>query len=67
MEKQTISVPNISCGHCVMGIKKELTAMKGVSKVDGDADQKTITVEFDAPANLDKIKDALRNINFPAA
>jgi copper ion binding protein len=67
MEKQTLSVPNISCGHCVMAIKKELTTMKGVSKVDGDPGKKTISVEFDAPATIDKIKETLKDINYPAA
>ena len=67
MEKQTISVPNITCGHCVMAIKKELADMKGVSKVDGDPGKKTITVEFDAPATIDKIKETLKDINYPAA
>jgi copper ion binding protein len=67
MEKQTILVPNITCGHCVMAIKKELAAMKGVSKVDGDPGKKTITVEFDAPATIDMIKETLKDINYPAA
>jgi len=30
MEKQTFSIPNISCGHCVMSIKNELIELKGV-------------------------------------
>jgi copper chaperone CopZ len=53
--KQTISVPNITCGHCVMAIKKELTAMKGISSVKGDPGNKTITDEFDAPATIGMI------------
>jgi copper ion binding protein len=67
MEKQTLSVPKISCGHCVMAIKKELTTMKGVSQVDGDPGKKTITVEFDTPATIDKIKETIKDINYPAA
>lgn len=66
MEKQTISVPNITCGHCVMAIKKEISALKGVSGVAGDAAKKTITVEWEAPATLDKIKESLKSINYPA-
>ena len=67
MEKVTLSIPNISCGHCVMTIKNELGNLKGVSAVEGDPATKGITVEFDAPATLDKVKTTLKEINYPAA
>ena len=67
METKTLSVPNISCGHCVMAIKKELREVTGVTKVEGDAAGKSITLEWDAPATLEKIKETLREINYPAA
>jgi copper ion binding protein len=66
MEKQTFNIPNITCGHCVMSIKNELGELDGVSKVDGDPDSKTVTVEWDAPVTLDRIKDTLKEINYPA-
>jgi len=66
MEKQTFNIPNITCGHCVMSIKKELGELNGVSTVDGDPDSKTVTVEWDSPATLDRIKDTLKEINYPA-
>jgi copper chaperone CopZ len=67
MEKQTLTVPNISCGHCVNSIKEELTEMSGVKCVDGNPDDKRITVEWEAPATLAAIKNALKEINYPAA
>jgi len=67
MESKKISVPNISCGHCVMTIKRELSEIKGVSKVEGDPQKKEITIEWNQPATLDKIKATLKEINFPAA
>ena len=66
MESKKLSIPNISCGHCVMSIKRELGEMKGVSQVEGDPKTKEITVSWDAPATLDKIKATLKEINFPA-
>jgi copper chaperone len=66
MEKQTLIIPNISCGHCVMSIKNELTELKGITKVDGDPGDKRITVEWEAPATLAMIKDKLKDINYPA-
>ena len=67
MEKTILSVPNISCGHCVMAIRKELGELEGVSTVEGNATTKEITVEWDVPATLDKIKASMKEINYPAA
>ncbi|MBK5099948.1 MAG: heavy-metal-associated domain-containing protein [Desulfobacteraceae bacterium] len=67
MEKVTLSIPNISCGHCVMTITRELGETAGVAKVEGDPTTKEITVEFDAPATIEKVKATLKEINYPAA
>ena len=66
METQKFSVPNISCGHCVMTIQRELGEMEGVSKVEGDPSAKEISVDYDAPATVDKIKSTLKEINYSA-
>ncbi|MBW1607671.1 MAG: heavy-metal-associated domain-containing protein [Deltaproteobacteria bacterium] len=67
MEKETFSIPNISCGHCVMSIKNELNDLEGVSSVEGNAENKSITVEWNSPATLEKIRDTLKEINYPAS
>lgn len=67
MEKKIFSIPNISCGHCVMSIKNELNELKGVGSVEGNAENKSITVEFESPATLEKIRDTLKEINYPAS
>ena len=67
MASKVFSIPNISCGHCVMSIKRELSEIEGVSKVEGDVDTKKITVEWDAPATLERLKSTLNEINYPAA
>jgi copper chaperone CopZ len=66
MEKQALTVPNITCGHCVMTIKNELSELEGVETVDGNPENKSITVEWEAPTTLEKIKDTLKEINYPA-
>jgi copper chaperone len=66
MEKTTLSIPKISCGHCVMAIKRELGEMSGIKSVEGDPGNKMITVEWDNPASLEKIKATLKEINYPA-
>lgn len=66
MEKATLSVPNISCGHCVMSIKNELSEMEGVKTVEGNPETKSIDVEWESPATLEKIKETLKEINYPS-
>ncbi|RJR43677.1 MAG: copper chaperone [Desulfobacteraceae bacterium] len=67
MEDKKFSIPNISCGHCVMNIKRELSDLEGVKKVEGDPGKKEITVSFEAPATVEKIKASLKEMSYPAA
>ncbi|MFH0975023.1 MAG: heavy-metal-associated domain-containing protein [Spirochaetota bacterium] len=67
METKKLTIPNISCKHCVMTIKNELSEITGVSGVEGDQNAKTITVSWDAPASLKAIMDKLKEINYPPA
>jgi copper chaperone CopZ len=67
MAKETFTIPNISCGHCVNAIKNELNEMEGIKSVEGSPEAKSVDVEWEAPASLDKIKETLAEINYPAA
>lgn len=67
MMTKTLSVPNISCGHCVMTIKRELGPLPGVRSVEGDVTRKEITVTFEPDDVLDQIKATLAEIGYPAA
>ncbi|MGB5159302.1 MAG: heavy-metal-associated domain-containing protein [Desulfobacterales bacterium] len=60
MEKKSFSIPNISCKHCIMTIKNELSMIDGISKIEGDPEKKEITVEWKTPATLEKIKSILK-------
>ncbi len=66
MEKKTFAIPNISCGHCTAAIKNELTEMDGIRSVEGNPEEKTVTVAWESPATLEKIISTLREINYPA-
>ena len=66
MNIDKLSIPNISCGHCVMSIQRELGEVEGISKVEGDPAAKEVTVEWDAPATLEEIRSTLKEINYPA-
>jgi copper chaperone CopZ len=67
MEKKTFRVPRISCGHCVMAIQNELREIEGVAGVEGNPADKTIVVNWEAPATEAAIRDRLTEINYPAA
>ena len=67
MDEKTFTIPNISCGHCVMAIKNELGDLEGVKGVNGDPDSKQVTVQWEAPLTLEKIQETLKEINYPAA
>ncbi len=67
MATKSFFIPNISCGHCVMTIKNDLKEVEGVSRVEGDTKKKEITVEWEAPATLEKIRSTLKEINYPVA
>ena len=67
MAKETFSIPNISCGHCVMAIKNELSDMEGIQTVSGSPESKTVDVEWESPATLEKIKATLKEMNYPVA
>jgi copper chaperone len=62
----TLSIPNISCGHCVKTISRELNRLESVSSVDGSIEQRRITVEYAGDA-LDDINATLAEIGYPAA
>jgi copper chaperone len=66
MEKKTFVVPNISCNHCVMTIRNELSGQNGIISVSGDVNAKKITVEWKPPVTEDQIKNILKEINYPA-
>ncbi len=66
MAQETLTVPNISCGHCVSAIENELADLQGVTTVKADAATKTVTVVWEAPATMEGIRAALTEINYPA-
>ena len=47
---QTISVPEVHCGHCVSSIEGALGPMDGVESASVDLDTKSVTVTWDPDA-----------------
>ena len=65
MESKTVSIPNISCGHCTHTIEMELGDMAGVQTVKADMENRQVSVEWGQPATWDKIESLLVEINYP--
>jgi len=66
MDSKEFSVPNISCAHCVMTIKRELSALPGVLQVEGNAESKKVQVSWQEPATWESITSLLTEINYPS-
>lgn len=67
MSSKTYNVPNISCGHCVATIERELDAVPGVKAVKADLDSKQVTVLCDDEAVASQVEKVLEEIGYPAA
>ena len=68
MTNKTVKVPNISCGHCVATIEREVAEVEGVSSVEAKQDTRDVTVSWD-PETTDwvVIEGVLEEINYPPA
>jgi copper chaperone CopZ len=66
MTTRTVTVPNISCGHCVMTIQREVGGLAGVGEVKAEQGTKQVTVSWD-PAATDwaAIEALMKEINYP--
>ena len=65
MNTVTFNVPAMHCNHCTHTVSMELSDLEGVSKVDADLNTKVVTVEYDAPATEQELRDTLAEINYP--
>lgn len=58
----------MSCGHCVMRVKKAIEDVQGVKKVDVSLENKQAVVEFDEEkTDVEKIKAAVRESGYEPA
>lgn len=68
MAERTIEVPNISCGHCVRTIEREVAELPGVTSVSAEAENRTVTVRWDEDrTDWDAVEALLVEIDYPPA
>jgi copper chaperone len=60
MEKVTLNVKGMSCGHCVKSVEGSVGELEGVHDVKVDLKAATVDVEFNPQeVSLDKIKETI--------
>ncbi|TRZ37074.1 copper chaperone [Niallia circulans] len=60
MEKTTLKVAGMSCGHCVKAVEGSVGKLKGVSAVKVNLEQGQVDVEFnDKEVSLATIKETI--------
>lgn len=65
--EQVFTVPNISCGHCVATIERELGFVEGVESVSADEATKQVSVKVSDPNVLAAVAATLDEIGYPSA
>jgi copper chaperone len=64
----TLSVPDVSCEHCVNTINGALGALAGVQSVSTDIPTKTVHLSFNpAQVSMDKIEATLDDAGYTVA
>ena len=68
MTTTTLSVPDISCGHCKSSIEGAVSALTGVDTVEVAIDAKTVDLTFDdSEVALDAIIDVIEEQGYDVA
>jgi copper chaperone CopZ len=51
--------------HCEHTVKSELSELPGVTQVSVSLDDKTVKIDYEAPATPETLKALLAEINYP--
>jgi len=67
MKTVTLSIPGISCNHCIMTVKRETGFVQGAEFVTGDIEGKTATFQIQDDDTLASLKKTLAEAGYPPA
>jgi mercuric ion binding protein len=63
----TLDVPGVTCAACPITVKKAISKVDGVSKVDVSYEKRQAVVTFDdVKASVQKLTQATENAGFPS-
>ena len=64
----TLSVPDVSCEHCVNAINGAVGKLSGVERVDTDIPTKSVHIRYDqSQLSLDRIEATLDDVGYTVA
>lgn len=64
----TLSVPGMTCAACPITVKKAISKVDGVSKIDVKFDKREAVVAFDdAKTNVQKLTKATEDAGYPSS
>lgn len=64
----TLSVPGMTCAACPLTVKKALTRVEGVTKVEVSFENREVLVTFDdSKTNVQALSEASENAGYPAS
>jgi copper chaperone len=64
----TLSVPDVSCEHCVKTVSGALSALPGVAAIDVDLTSKTVRFRYEpAQVSLERIEETLDEAGYTVA
>jgi copper ion binding protein len=65
MTNRTLSVPEISCGHCKSSIEAAVAPLDGVDRVEVQIEAQTVDLEYDGTeATLTAIVTAIEDVGY---
>ena len=65
MTSRTLSVPEISCGHCKSAIEAAVSQLDGVERVEVQIDESTVQLDYDGTADmLTTIVTAIEDVGY---
>jgi copper chaperone len=68
VEKVTLNVTGMSCGHCVKAVEGSVGELEGVNSVKVNLEAGTVDVEYNNDAvTLDKIKETIDDQGYDVA
>ena len=68
MTSRTVQVPNISCGHCVKTIEREVGELAGVTSVSAEAGTRQVRIEWDeSRTSWEDIRKLMQDIRYAPA
>ena len=65
MSEKSVHIPAVTCGHCLMRIKRDVGEVKGVLEVGGSPETQIISFRWEAPATWEAIRGVLADIGYP--